>query len=185
MMNKEDLNRLLDNIYELEGLVHLAINRDDCPGSLPVLIARKGREMARMAEKTAGMAAEPEPDAEASFEPEAAFEPETRYVAEEMPKAEPAAGEVRIEEPAKERIVVAESVEEPKGRLVFSINDRYRFKRELFNNSDADFNNTLALVASMEGYDEAEDYFLGELQWDSKNREVADFLEILKKYFKE
>ena len=87
-----------------------------------------------------------------------------------------------------ENVVVPKPVSvspEPRGKLVFSINDRYRFKCELFNNSDADFNNTLAFVASMENYDEAEDYFLGELQWDPSSREVIDFLEILKKYFKE
>ena len=73
---------------------------------------------------------------------------------------------------------------EPRGRLVFSINDRYRFRRELFNGSDVDFNTTLSLVASMDDYEEAEDYFLDELQWDEKSPDVIDFLEILKNYFK-
>ena len=40
-------------------------------------------------------------------------------------------------------------------------------------------------MASMENYDEAESYFIDELQWDVKRQEVADFLEIIKKYFKE
>lgn len=71
-----------------------------------------------------------------------------------------------------------------KGKLIFSINDRYRFKRELFDNSDAEFNTTMAFVASMENYAEAEDYFLDELGFDPKNRTVADFMAILSGYFK-
>ena len=46
-MNKEELTGLLDCIYELEGLVHLALSRDDSPEALPELIARKGRSCRR------------------------------------------------------------------------------------------------------------------------------------------
>lgn len=49
-MNREKLNSLLDSIYELEGLVHLALNRDDSPAALPELIVRKGRELSSLAE---------------------------------------------------------------------------------------------------------------------------------------
>ncbi len=220
-MNKEDLNHLLDNIYELEGLVHLALNRDDNPEALPQLITRKGKELAAAAALIGGddctdtdvadnigipeadqpaVHGTPETDTEIyrttveTFqEPEIQDADEVQEVPEEIVETpeEPVRIAQESKEPEAEEIPApvrsgktAEPVE-PKGRLVFSINDRYRFKRELFDGSDADFNNTLALVASMESYDEAEDYFLGELQWDQKSREVTDFLEILKKYFKE
>lgn len=170
-MNREKLNSLLDSIYELEGLVHLALNRDDSPEALPDLIARKGKEIGRLALMMGNME-----------EPVEIPEPEPVEIPEPV-ASETVVADVVEEEPD----VVAETAPagEPRGRLVFSINDRYRFKRELFPNSDADFNNTLALVASMENYDEAEDYFLSELQWDQKKPEVIDFLEILKKYFGE
>ena len=97
-----------------------------------------------------------------------------------------AAAPVVNQEPVvkKEEVMSAKSVE-PRGRLVFTINDRYRFKRDLFCNSDAEFNTTLALVASMDSYEEAEDYFLDELQWNPQRQEVTDFLDILKNYFKD
>lgn len=145
-MNNDQLNSLLDSIYELEGLVHLAIAREDIPDSLPNLIARKGEELAARAGSL-------------------------RQTLQGLPDM-----------PAN-TVKTPEKDSKTRGRLVFSINDRFRFKRELFGNSDADFNNTLALVASMEDYEEAEDYFAGELQWDKSRAEVADFLEILKKYF--
>jgi hypothetical protein len=228
-MNKEDLNELLDTIYELEGLVHLAINRDDSPGHLRNLILKKANAVAEytalvceeetpaapVAEAPAPAAEAPAPvieapvvevpapvieapapvaEAPAVVEEEIAVErvevEENEAPLYEMPEEEP---EVNVEpsvdcepEVAAAPAPVARKMQaEPRGRLVFSINDRYRFKRELFNNSDADFNTTLALVASMEGYDEAEGYFIDELGWNEQSAEVTDFLDILKKYFKE
>lgn len=235
-MDKNKLNELLDSIYELEGLVHLALNRDDNPAHLPELIKLKGEELGRRA---AGMVSTDEPELpQAKTDQPVNPEPQEHHK-EEMPLyiVESAEGEMTADEsgveeemqsvvdsvfdalpvednvlnedieinsseeiedskgdiphvisvPTEEKIAKGPMavVKEPKGRLVFSINDRYLFKRELFANSDADFNNTLSLVASMENYEEAEDYFLGELQWDQKKSEVIGFLEIIKKYFKE
>lgn len=61
----------------------------------------------------------------------------------------------------------------------FTLNDRFRFRRELFAGNDDDFNETLQLIADMESYTEAEDYLLNDMMWDRENPAVADFLEIL------
>ena len=240
-MNREKLNSLLDSIYELEGLVHLALNRDDSPAALPELIVRKGRELSSLAEALTRDEDEgkpemmPETDVTVSA-PQEIPEAQPDHTAMGIHKPDPAevvetvvpaavvsdvaevsghapevashAAPAAVVDPSpapavipseshvalvEERVHIVDPAPgagrqvstEPRGRLVFSINDRYRFKRELFDGSDAGFNNTLALVASMENYDEAEDYFLGELQWDQKKPEVIDFLEILKKYFRE
>lgn len=201
-MRKEKLNRLLDSIYELEGLVHLAITRDDSPAMLPELIRRKSRELMDHAE-TATMAevitivetAHIQPASELEEQyieedyPEPPFEPapEPEVVVAETPAPvtpTPGISAPKAQAAPAVRPQKTERLSEPRGRLVFSINDRYRFRKELFNKSDTEFNNTMALVASMEGYDEAEDYFLNELQWDAESPEVIDFLEILKNYFK-
>ena len=206
-MNKKDLNNLLDSIYELEGLVHLAISRDDNPASLPELITRKGVELASLARIVSQSENSPVVVAQGTAVFDSTPEPEVKIMVEDTSESndepmydepmyddstEEEAPVIHIEETVVENEAfteaplkhpVAQERFEPRGRLVFSINDRYRFKRELFNNSDAEFNTTLALVASMENYDEAEDYFLGELQWDPANQDVTDFLEILKKYF--
>lgn len=233
-MRKEKLNTLLDSIYELEGLVHLAITRDDEPAMLPELIRRKSRELMAHAEKataeespatetpepsepdvttqvytdaTDEYAADEEydatdeyevaeeeteaapvlsifqsvPEPESEFVEESASEPEREVTPEPKTTSEP---EVTPEPKTNQDSYKFQEYTEPRGRLVFSINDRYRFKRELFHGSDNDFNTTLSRVASMEGYDEAEDYFLNDLQWDEKSPDVIDFLEILKNYFK-
>lgn len=254
-MDKEKLNELLDSVYELEGLIHLALNRDDNPDHLALLIARKGKVVGKVAESMDSInlpvidenvesvereeslrtessdftvvqnrADEPEPiilaplgapedipeeleEGSAAEEEEtlvaAAFEPlenietpeEIEKAVDEVAGAEELAMEKIVEDIAKvslekerESIGVEKTVQPPKtetrGRLVFTLNDKFRFKRELFRNSEADFNNTLSYVASLDNYLEAEDYFLTELQWDPEREEVKEFLEILKRYFK-
>ncbi len=68
-------------------------------------------------------------------------------------------------------------------RKALSINDRYRFKRELFGNSELDLNDALDMVQSMKSYDEATEYFYDDLGWDKNNEEVQDFMNIVKRHF--
>ena len=68
-------------------------------------------------------------------------------------------------------------------RKAFSLNDRFRFRRELFGNSGAEMNDTLNLVEAMLNREEACDYFYHDLQWDRDNPEVIDFMAIIDKHF--
>ncbi|MDE6718165.1 MAG: hypothetical protein K2J70_08240 [Muribaculaceae bacterium] len=69
------------------------------------------------------------------------------------------------------------------GKPAFCINDRFRFRRELFKNSDKEFENAMNVVTTMDSYDEAEEYFIGDLGWDYENPEVSDFMAIIRGYF--
>lgn len=68
-------------------------------------------------------------------------------------------------------------------RKALPLNDRYRFRRELFANSELDMNDALSMVDSMKSYDEATDYFYNELGWNPDDENVADFMNIVKKHF--
>lgn len=68
-------------------------------------------------------------------------------------------------------------------RKMFTINDRYRFRRELFCNNEVDFVDNLNLVQAMSCYEDVEDYFYNDLQWDSENEDVVEFMSIIFKYF--
>ena len=68
-------------------------------------------------------------------------------------------------------------------RKAFSLNDHFRFRRELFSNSDPEMTETLNLVETMASYQEAEEYFYNDLGWDPDNEDVADFMAIIKKHF--
>lgn len=68
-------------------------------------------------------------------------------------------------------------------RKAFSLNDKFRFRRELFSNSDTEMTDTLNLVEAMSSYSEAEEYFYTDLQWNPEMPEVIDFMAIIKKHF--
>lgn len=65
----------------------------------------------------------------------------------------------------------------------FTLNDKYRFRRELFGGSDSDFSQTIGLIVQMNSYEEARDYLLHDLCWDSHSEAVEDFLTIIKRHF--
>lgn len=65
----------------------------------------------------------------------------------------------------------------------FTINDKFRFRRELFRNSQDEFDETLDVIAQMNTFDEAEDYFYNDLCWDADNEDVKEFMETVKKHF--
>ena len=68
-------------------------------------------------------------------------------------------------------------------KKAFTINDRFRYRRELFGNSDIEMNDALNLVEAMQSYSEAEEYFYDMLNWDKQSPEVADFMSIIRNHF--
>lgn len=65
----------------------------------------------------------------------------------------------------------------------FTINDKFRFRRELFRNSQDEFDDTLYVIAQMTDFVEAEEYFYNDLCWNPENEDVKEFMEIVKKHF--
>lgn len=68
-------------------------------------------------------------------------------------------------------------------RRCFSVNDRFRFRRELFSNNADEYADALNMVEAMRGYDEAEEYFYDDLGWDPENGDVQQFMGIIADYF--
>lgn len=66
----------------------------------------------------------------------------------------------------------------------FSINDKYRFRRELFSNSNPEWLDSLALLETMHDIVEAEDYLFDDLQWDRDSPDVKVFIEVLERYYR-
>lgn len=127
-----------------------------------------GEEHAAEAEAVAEEPVVVEPVAEI---PEAPVPP----VAPEVIGEEPVA-----EEPVAEAAAAPEAVENTKLLRAFTLNDKFRFRRELFNGDIEDFADTLSLLAHMPSYAEAVDYLTNDLLWDTRNPNVEDFFAILK-----
>lgn len=68
-------------------------------------------------------------------------------------------------------------------RRNLTLNDKFMFKRELFNDSIEEFNDTLDLISAMNSYDEALEYLCDDLAWDPENPAVKEFLNLAANYF--
>lgn len=68
-------------------------------------------------------------------------------------------------------------------RSAFSINDTFRFRRELFGNNAAEMVDAINLTEAMNSYSEAEEYFYTDLGWDCESEEVKEFMAIVRNHF--
>lgn len=68
-------------------------------------------------------------------------------------------------------------------RKAFTLNDKFRFRRELFANNDALFAETLNLLSAMKNTEEAVEYMRDDLGWDMDNDDVKDFVNIVNNHF--
>ncbi|MDE6642945.1 MAG: hypothetical protein K2K27_02475 [Muribaculaceae bacterium] len=68
-------------------------------------------------------------------------------------------------------------------RQAISLNDKFRFRRELFGNSSQQYDAALDLIGEMSSFEEARDYFLDNYGWDADNDDVKSFFEILSNHF--
>ena len=136
--------------------------------------------------------AEPEPEVEAEpeIEEEPEPEPEEELEPEIVPEieAEPEPEIIKnVDETAPDAIITLDEAfirnKAKDLKSAFSLNDTFRFRRELFGNSAADMNDAIDLVNAMNSYEEAEDYFINDLGWDAESDEVGEFMEIIRNHF--
>ena len=66
---------------------------------------------------------------------------------------------------------------------LFTLNDKFRFRRELFNNSQQELDDTLAVLDDMASLDEAREYLTDDLCLDPSDPAVKDFFGIVAKHF--
>lgn len=68
-------------------------------------------------------------------------------------------------------------------RKAISVNDRFRFQRELFAGSASAMNTAIEHIEMMNSYGNAELYFFSQLHWDRDNEVVKDFMTIVRNHF--
>lgn len=71
----------------------------------------------------------------------------------------------------------------PLRRLPLTLNDQFRFRRELFGNSDEAYRKAVHEIESKNSLKEATDYLVDSLGFDLENDEVKSFVEIIKNVF--
>ncbi|QUT30926.1 hypothetical protein INE92_02951 [Bacteroides xylanisolvens] len=140
-------------------------------------------------EKPVVIAAAAETAAEEEEEEEAAAAEEEEEEEEEGKKEEPAI----VEEPVVETVV---KEEEPKSavlgeslklsaglRHAISLNDSFRFSRELFGGNTDLMNRVIEQISVMSSYKTAVAFLSSKVELNEEKEAVNDFLELLKKYF--
>ena len=140
-------------------------------------------------EKPVVIAAAAETAAEEAEAAAAAEEEEEEEEEEEGKKEEPAI----VEEPVVETVV---KEEEPKSavlgeslklsaglRHAISLNDSFRFSRELFGGNTDLMNRVIEQISVMSSYKTAVAFLSSKVELNEEKEAVNDFLELLKKYF--
>jgi hypothetical protein len=70
-------------------------------------------------------------------------------------------------------------------RKAFSLNDRFRFQRELFAGSASAMDTAIEYIEVMNSYGNAELHFYSQLHWDRDNETVKDFMAIVRNHFQQ
>lgn len=68
-------------------------------------------------------------------------------------------------------------------RRAFTLNDKFRYRRELFNSNDMLFAETLNTLSEMQTLDEALDYLYNTLGWNPDDDNVKDFVLTVTNHF--
>ena len=118
----------------------------------------------------------------AAEEEEAAAEEEEEEEEEEEPVIEEAPLIIKKEEP--KNAVLGESIKLAAGlRHSISLNDSFRFSRELFKGDTDLMNRVIEQISVMGSYKTAVAFLSSKVEIDEEKDAVVDFLELLKKYF--
>lgn len=68
-------------------------------------------------------------------------------------------------------------------RKAFSLNDRFRFRRELFGGDEERMNKAIHELNNLHSYEDSMAYLNNELKWNIEDEAVADFIKLLEKRF--
>lgn len=171
MNRTEILNSLKNSVYEFEGLLELLTARSEKSADLlPLLSAR----LSQVNSLFDSLKAENSPAAETEVAaPVTPVEDTPVYVAAE--EEEPV-----YEAPAQPEPVVGET---QRKAPAFCLNDRFRFRRNVFGGDVSLFDKVCERVSRMNDYEEVEQYFFGELGLDASDSDVEDFMTIIREYF--
>lgn len=179
-----DFNSAIRLSYELEGLLELAAKRgNDTPAELLNLISEKSLSLSTLISEF-NIPSQQEHIVESNTQPE----PEAiaqATVLEEVEDADMsvASDDIITNETSAESILPDSPKTLGDKHLVLTLNDKYKFKRELFNGSDDELNDTLDALTHMNNLDEVEEYLYNDLCLYEQDPTVKEFVAIIKSRF--
>ena len=190
----EELQQEVDAVQVISpsAVEETAEEEDEVAGSeedSPVIIQSLESVVVKEDEEGEAIVAEEKPVVIAAAAETAAAEEAEEEEEEEGKKEEPAI----VEEPVVETVV---KEEEPKSavlgeslklsaglRHAISLNDSFRFSRELFGGNTDLMNRVIEQISVMSSYKTAVAFLSSKVELNEEKEAVNDFLELLKKYF--
>jgi len=190
----EELQQEVDAVQVISpsAVEETAEEEDEVAGSeedSPVIIQSLESVVVKEDEEGEAIVAEEKPVVIAAAAETAAAAEEEEEEEEEGKKEEPAI----VEEPVVETVV---KEEEPKSavlgeslklsaglRHAISLNDSFRFSRELFGGNTDLMNRVIEQISVMSSYKTAVAFLSSKVELNEEKEAVNDFLELLKKYF--
>lgn len=190
----DELQQEVDAVQEISpsAVEETAEEEDEVAGSeedSPVIIQSLESVVVKEDEEGEAIVAEEKPVVIAAAAETAAAAEEEEEEEEEGKKEEPAI----VEEPVVETVV---KEEEPKSavlgeslklsaglRHAISLNDSFRFSRELFGGNTDLMNRVIEQISVMSSYKTAVAFLSSKVELNEEKEAVNDFLELLKKYF--
>ncbi|MBP5687106.1 MAG: hypothetical protein J6X22_00495 [Muribaculaceae bacterium] len=190
-----NLDQLLTNVYELEGLL-LVMQRhhDDVPQLVIDRFKEKTQQIAAAASVLDSLKKTDEAPQEEPVPP--AFVPPVQPVQPEPPVVAPAPEATPVQEPVVEPVVEAKPIvktevpvapQKPATNDItaaFSINDRFLFQRELFDGNKEKYADAIALMQRMGNIDKIKEFITDVLQFDRSNEVVKEFVRLIEQSFK-
>ncbi len=201
-------NYLLDITLELEGLIMLKMRRGDlAPKEVDALIVEKvdmlhrvlhpdqqftEEQLADLAVKVYSTEGQSIPETPATPAAQATqAEPTPQAAPEEpAPQAAPAPqapSEAPAPQPPRQQPHQPPQPQQPQQpqprQLAFALNDKFRFRRELFGGDDEEMSATVDVISRMASMEEVEDYLYNDLCWDPATPEVRDFISNVERQF--
>ena len=164
------LDKILNLCYELEGLLCLAKKRDDIIADIMSKARNKTDEIRSLFDSDISISKSD--NAITTIELDDNEQPEV-LCQSELPD------EITDSHESDDPTEQSRNL-----RQIFTINDKFRFRRELFGNSDTEFADCLNLLSAMTSIAEVHEYLFNDLEWDKSNDEVVEFVTIIETYFK-
>ena len=181
-----DYNSLLRLAYEIEGLLLLQHHRgSDAQAAVDDMLAEKTAQLAD-AFRTACDGALDDSDANM---PSAETDAEIAESAVEEEVSESEGCDVACEpgvQPEPDQLTLEEKLARERARDIFkafTLNDKFRFRRELFRDSQEEFDDALRVISGMSDVSEAEEYVYDDLCLDPDNEDVKAFMDVIIKHF--
>ena len=178
----EELQQEVDAVQVISpsAVEETAEEEDEVAGSeedSPVIIQSLESVVVKEDEEGEAIVAEEKPVVIAAAAETAAEEEEEEE--EEGKKEEPAI----VEEPVVETVVKEEEPKSAGLRHAISLNDSFRFSRELFGGNTDLMNRVIEQISVMSSYKTAVAFLSSKVELNEEKEAVNDFLELLKKYF--